>query len=528
MNYFAICIRCKNSVFLKPWQTGRYSCPLCGEDYGTHPQNKAGFLVESDLANQAYNTGQEYFKNTDFGEALKYFRQALKFNSNHYLAAYFVHMCQIYEEEINPNFDIAQRVAICLQDCIRAVVCARVDTDKRLGFVTLIYNQCLILVSKYYNRISQECMEKGDYSRLRQSSLDFALSIKKILDIDKEAVMAQNQAVSRNCVAMADIGVTACQNIVCPHVSQNVNFEHDLDLASKQQYHKARALSASFVTYAQSLNRSYVHSKKADYQAVLYYNDKFVLPIREKYYYHNAPFLNKYLSHRPDLFNELTSASMFVAEYAHNACFNSLFKEKNLYHEQLIYESVDNCLDALMPRILLTGKDKVDIFLLPFKEQGKVADYLNDFLNELYKYNREYAIKKVYSFFRYVYEGIKANYDKMQRRYFRLTTKLKDDRDYKRELGFHLNFLYQVSASCVLTALVNDIDKNVVGNVRDKMLQLAYQAGSDFDSMSKIDATKLKDLQRFVDFESIFDIITQAYGDYNQDNQILKDKKIAI
>jgi hypothetical protein len=193
-------------------------------------------------------------------------------------------------------------------------------------------------------------------------------------------------------------------------------------------------------------------------------------------------------------------------------CFNSLFVEKNANYELLIYESVDNCFDALMPRIQQVHKGKsVDIWCIEFKEYLMIAEYLNDFLKELYMIDREYAIKKVYFYFRYVYEGVHKSYVKIKRNYFKENLRL-DDEEYKLNLARYLNFLYQVASVCVLTALVNDIDKNVVGNTREDMLQLALDACIAFDSMSDINATDVVELSKFGDFEELFDIVKHSCG----------------
>lgn len=218
------------------------------------------------------------------------------------------------------------------------------------------------------------------------------------------------------------------------------------------------------------------------------------------------------MSHRPDLINELVKASLFVSSYAHALNANDLFKKKTNHYEQFIFESVDNCLDCLMPRVLQAGKSKVEIQLLSIKEICMVSEYLNDFLTELYKFNREFAIKRIYNFFRYSYDCIKPNFEKRQKRFVRYISKLKNRDEYKREMGYHLNFLYQVAAACVSTALVNEIDKNVLGNVRQEMLDLALTAAKAYASMGSVDAKELKELEIFSEFQTLYTIIKKACG----------------
>lgn len=274
MDYFAICTRCENSVFLKKWQTGHYGCPVCGEDYGTDPKNKACFLVDSDLATQAYEAGQDYFKNTDFGQAKYYFDKALSFNPNHYLAVYYSHMCGIYEDEILLDFDMSKSAADTLVASVNAVIHARVEMQSRLVFLQRIFEDCGILVSKYYSRMSKQFCENGDWDSLREMSMAFIASIKTIIDIDKDSIMVQNPRMMRNCISIADIGITACQNIVSPRVWQNDKIEHSLSIPNKQQLYKTRALFANFMSYAKSLDRGYVPSADTDFGALLAYNEK--------------------------------------------------------------------------------------------------------------------------------------------------------------------------------------------------------------------------------------------------------------
>ncbi|MDR3021642.1 MAG: hypothetical protein LBU60_03075 [Clostridiales bacterium] len=534
MEYFAICTRCKNSVLLKKWQSGRYSCQVCGENFGEAPNKKMGFLVDSDLANQAYTAGQEYFDNADFGQAIKYFEKTLQFNPNHYLAVYFSHMCHIYEEEKSAEFDIVDHVACALTDSVEKVINARVDLPKRLSFLTLIYSQCYIIISKHYNRLQKALSDEQDWSTLRKLSLEFSLSIKKIIDIDKEAIMAHNPSMSLNCVGIADIGISACQNVIAPKIIENQFFEHDLDLPARSQAAKAKALCSSFMSYAQSLNAAFVHSTKTDISSVLVYIDKNILPLRERYYNNNAVFTSKFLSHRRDLFEKLSSASAFAAKYAHSVCYSDLFNDKgDKQREHLIFESVDNCLDSLMPRIQLIGNNRVEIFIMELKDFGIIADYLNDFLDELMQYNKAYAVKRVYSFFRYVYDGLKKSYESMQKKYNKRMSRIKDDTMYKRELSWYLNYLYQLATSCALTAVISDIDIIVMGNVRDKMLQLGLEASQEFEKMSNYHVTNITELERFSGFYDIFNLIKQACGiedsnSLNQKNAQKKEKKKVV
>ncbi|MCL1944568.1 MAG: tetratricopeptide repeat protein [Firmicutes bacterium] len=514
MEHFAICIRCKNSMLLRKMHAGNFVCPLCGKDFGTQPENISGLLVQFDIANQSYETGQEYFRNTDFGEALKYFEQAKQYNPNHYLAVYFAHMCKIYEQESTKDFDLIENIVNTLIESVKIAVLARIEISKRLGFFILIFNECTILISNFYKKITGnlEQIDHNTRNKLRQDSLKFAISLRRIISIDKEDVLAHNPNISKFCLTISDLGIMACNTVVQPYVVQNSKLVSELNLPSDSQYYRVKNLCRDFMSYAQSLKVGFVQSASTNYGDVLLYIDKHVIPMRNRYYETNKAYTNRFLSYYPDIFKRLSSTSSFAVKYAHRICFHDLFGKKSEYYDLLIYESVDNCFDSLMPRIQLLEKGKkVDIYCISLRESLLLASHLNDFLRELYKINREYAIKKVYSYFRYVYDGVHRYYQRVKKNYFKVSPRLDED-EYRLELGRYLNFLYQVVSTCVLTALVVDIDKNVVDNKRDDMLQLALDACIAFDSMSDIDATSITDLERFSDFEELFDIVKAACG----------------
>jgi len=512
MEHFAICTRCKNSVVLKKSPLDNYACPLCNQDFGRDLNRTRGLLIDFEGANQTYEVGQEYFRNTDFGEALKYFEKTLESNQNHYLAVYFSRMCKIYLEEHLADFDLVESIALALVESVNSVVLARIEASKRLGFFTLIYNECYILLLNYYKRLVTDysSVDSDSSQKLRNSSFRFALSIKKIINIDKESIFAHNPNISKICIAIADIGITACHNVVQPYIV-DMDGQNELSLPTDTQYYKVRSLCKEFMTFAQSLNAAFVQSVSTNYGDVLLYIDKNVVPMRNRYYEVNKSFTPKHLSYKPDLFKKLAHRSSFAVKYAHRICFSDLFRQKGEYYDLLIYESVDNCFDSLMPRIQLLDRGKADIYNIGLKDALVIADQLNDFLKELYKLNREYAIKKVYSFFKYVFDGVNKYYLKTKKTYFRISTRLNDD-DYQLELGSYLNFLYQVASTCVITTLVDDLDRNVVGNTREEMLGLALDACIAFDSMSEIDVNSITALEKFSDFNELFTIIKHACG----------------
>jgi len=507
-DYLAICTRCKKSIFVEKKESGQYYCPSCGKNFDFDIKDKVGFLIDVDLSNEAYEVGQDYFKNTDFREALRYFNKALQINPNHYPAVYQAHMCKIYEQEQYSQVDIGPLIAQAIVDSVNTVLKARVDINSRINFLSLILKQSYIMLSKYYARRSTELVKKEDWTTLRNVSLSLAVSLKDIVSIDKEAIVASNPAIVTSCLGIADIGISACQFSVLPRLDSSKIEAHILDMPTDIQYKQARSLCGIFNYYAQSLNAGFNCSQKTDYGPALFYIENYVLPKREKYYKINVINQKNFLSTHGELLNSLIADSTFAARYAHRLCYKEFLSNKNDESRSLlVFESVDNCLDSLMPRVKIAKDKRIDIVCKGYETATQISLWLNDFLQEVRAKDAKYAAQKVDAFFGYIYNCIKKYYEKVSKKYKEkiLKPKYKDTVATK----YYFNFLYQVARCGMLAFLVDDVDKSITNNNRSKLLQISKAAVDEFGKLNSNEMIDEK-VGKFNEIVEAFELIKDA------------------
>lgn len=507
-DYLAICTRCKKSIFVEKTPSGEYHCPACGINFDFDIKNKVGFLIDVDLSNEAYQVGQEYFLNTDFREALRYFNRALSINPNHYPAVYQAHMCKIYEEEQYSPIDIGPMMAEAIVDSVDKVIKARVNANNRINFLSLILKQSYIMLSKYYARRSTELIQKEDWSNLRTVSLDLADALNRVVSLDKESMMATNPSIVTSCLGIADIGISACQFVVLPRLDFSRPEAHILDMPTEAQFKKAKSLYSIFYYYAQNLHAGFSCSQKTDYGPVLYFIDNYVLPKRRQYYRLNNANQPKFLSMHGELLNALIADSTFAARYAHRLCYQEfLSNPKDESRMLLIYESVDNCLDSLMPRVRLAKDKKVDIVCKGYDTAVQMAIWLNDFLKDMVRKDSVYAAQKIDAFFGYIYNCIKKYYDLVSKKYREKLQKSKYHKTH--ESKYYFNFLHQVARCGMLAFLIEEVDSKINDNYRSKLLIISKSAVDEF---AKLNETEFRDGEKgkFSDIVEVFEILRDA------------------
>ncbi|MCL2598949.1 MAG: tetratricopeptide repeat protein [Firmicutes bacterium] len=518
-DYLAICTRCKKSIFVEQNEWG-YFCPSCGNPFGDQILGNASFLVDVDLSNEAYEAGQEYFVNTDFREALRYFEKALSINPNHYPAVYQSHMCKIYEEEQYNDADTGAMVAKAIVDSVDKVVKSRVSVGDRINFLSLILKQSYIMLSKYYSRVSNQLIQEENWSGLRTVSLRLAQSLKEIVSIDKEDMMATNPSIVTSCLGIADIGISACQFSVVPRLDSARIEAHILDVPTDVQYRQAKSLCSIFSYYAGNLSAGFCCSQKTDYGPVLFFIDNYVLPNRRRYYYLNEPNQKRFLSLQGELLNTLIADSTFATRFAHRVCYKDFLSNKNDESRTLVvFESVDNCLDSLMPRVRIGKNKKIDIICKGYDTATQLTIMLNDFLGEMLDKDKAYTASKVDAFFGYVYGCVKRYYDKVSKKYREKVLKPKYQRSD--DARYYFGFLYQVARCGILGFLIEEVDKSIKNNHRQKLIEFSKMVVDEFAMLNEqmgdfVESTKNS---RFNDIKEAFELIKDSNIYYKQMQQ---------
>ena len=479
--------------------SGGFACPICGQALGLQYLEENHLMIDTAAADEEYRLANQYFENTDFLSAGEHYKKVLLHNPNHYLADYYAHLCEIYENDDKPDYNLPKGIIEALTASIDKLSLSQVNWNAKLDFLNSVLHQTHIILSSHFNRIYEAYEKTEMWDILRDKCLQIANAVKELSNIDKEHLMAFDGSVAKALISIADLAICACQKVVQPHLLK----ESTLDLPTDFEYEKAKSAYETLLFYATSLDAQYTFSSyKPDYTGNLLYNESVISKLNH-YNNENRSNHKKLLSTPSDALDAFRAEAEIAVKYSYHTCFKGLYAPQNDQARiAIINDSISFCFELLMPRVFI-GEDKhVLIEVKTYADANDLAFYLNGFLSEFADYNRRLTAEYLNRFYKQLFELTRTYFAVVYNSYNKFVNKIKESRD--EEFHYYNEFLHQIiySAAFALQEIVS-FDDHMLGD-RIKLLKLGKQATEEFLLLNDYRIEELEHSAKYSDVLDIF------------------------
>lgn len=511
MNRFsAICPFCRRTIVIEENLSGGYACPSCGQALGLQYLKDNKLIIDVYAERDEYLAAMDYFYNTDFREALRHFEKVLAININNYRAEYYMRLCRIYEAESDRNFDTAKSIMDAVKYCVEKMKLSVGSVIEKTDFLRSMLNEVYIILLNKFNRESEYFQDKTQWQNVRNFFIDFASNVNVIVLYDKEELMAFDKDIAKHLVNICDLGISACQKVVEPHILDNKY----VDVPTEFEYSKVKSLHHNFDFFATSIDAKYsFENYRPSYDANLLYNES-VITLLNKYNEDNRKNYKKYLSNSGRQLDTVVFDCQLAVKYSYYTCFKGLVKPLNEKHIAVVNESIAFGFEALKPRISISENKHVSIGVKNFAKASEVAFYLNAFIADFSQYNKRLAAEYVNRFYEELYQMIKLYYSIVYSSHNKFINKLKDLQNS--EFRYYKNFLYEVTCCCSLALKqIIDYDQHKLAT-RLKILKLGKEVTEEFLLLSDYRLKEIENSDRYrdiLDVYNYFDDSIEALSD---------------
>lgn len=509
IRFYAICPFCKKSIFVEESATNEYTCPVCGETLDFKFLQTENYIIDITAADSEYKTAQQYFVNADFKAAEERFLKTLEFNPNHYLACYYVALCEIYENENKEDFDVSKRLSIAITNSVIKLGLSQANLNTGIEFLNAVLSQSQIIMTSYFNRICDNYEKTEKWDILRNKCLDIALAIKDIANIDKEKLMVFDPTIVKYLTDIADIGICSCRKVAVTHLIT----DKLLDSPTDYQYEKAQSCHSLLLYYISSLDHGYKAAEyKPDYTANLLFNQN-TLSKLDNYNEKNKSLRKKCLSTAGEVFEDFRKHANIAIKYSYQTCFKSFSTSVNDQARiALINDCVSFCFELLIPRFYIDADKKLIVNVNKFSQSKEYSTYLDAFLCDLSEYNAKLTTEYANRFFVRLHEKIKLHFSAVYANYNKIVNKIKESQNA--EYRYYKNFLHSMIYSCALAL------KEVVPycshtlTERIKILKLGKQICDEFLLLNDYNVEELEQSVKYSDVLDIYNAFDRSIEDF--------------
>ena len=505
MNFYAICPFCKKSIFVEENLSGGYACPICGQALGIAYLEENHLIIDAAAADEEYRLANQYFENTDFRAAGEHYKKVLGYNPNHYLADYYAHLCDIYENEDKPDFNLPKGIVEALQAAVDKLSLSQVTLSAKTEFLHSVLHQTHIILSSHFNRIYEAYEKTEMWDILRDKCLRIANAVKELTIIDKEQLVAFDGSIAKALISIADLAICACQKVVQPHLLK----ESKLDLPTDFEYEKAKSAYETLLFYATSLDAGYTFSSyKPDYTGNLLYNESVISKLN-RYNNENRSNQKKLLSTPSTELDGFRADAEIAVKYSYHTCFKGLYAPKNDQARiAIVNDSISFCFEMLMPRVFIGEEKHVVIEVNSYADAKDVAFYLRGFLTEFADYNRRLTAEYLNRFYRQLHEITRTYFAVVYNSYNKYVNKIKEARG--EEYHYYNDFLHQIVCSCApaLKEIVSFDDHAVADRI--KILKLGKQAAEEFLLLNDYRIEELEHSAKYSDVLDVFSAFDES------------------
>jgi len=473
---FAICPHCSKNITLESDVFDSYNCPLCDGPLTMELLRMKNSIIDMGEANISFETGKQYFDNSDFREAGIHFKKSLKFNANHYLSFYYAGLCDIYENEGNPEYDKILNLMRILKYSFLKLDSAQVDMQYKIPFILAAVKEVYALLLSEYN-VLDTIFEKQNAPRVvRHRMMLLAKHINSFMSLEKDFLLIFHQDVAAAILQLVDLGIRACikstQTRAIDEKTISVPLDTDFDSASK--------IYNSLLYFANGLDSKYsIEQYRPDFLEL----GEFNLDVIEQIDKYNKARGSKdraaFISVKGQILDYLKEQCKTAILYTYSMLFQNLYVKKgDAVRIEFLIQGIAFCYEILYPRISVNNKRV--LFETPeYSVVQDVAPYLDAFLSELSDTSIKKATGSIDEFFSEINDMTGMYFETVFKVYSNKVNYLKMSKG--NDFYYYSEFLVNiVFASCL--ALKDSIEFVPFNKSKHRMslLKVGKQAAEEF------------------------------------------------
>lgn len=446
MSVLAVCPHCNKNIELSSEAFEPCNCPICaGNLTPEFIKIKDGF-VDLEESGIAYETGKQYFDNTDFRTAKEHFSKAIKLNPNHYLSFYYAGLCDIYENDSNPEYDIPLNLMKLLKYSLIKLDNSQHSMDFRVPFVRSIYKEiCSMLVAEF-NKNAIALDEKESRS-LRHKLVLMSKHVGAFTIFDKEYMLLFDPEASLLLLNIIDVGVAS----VVKSVAARIVDGKQVVAVSDDDYQSAEKIFDSLVNFARGIDPAYsLDPHRPEFESVILHNKSIMHSLQQYNYSLGKKNKKACLSLTGEILNSVLKSCLSGVKFSYDMLFKSLYVKKNdPVRTNILLQGLELCLEILKPRIHFDGYRKLHYNAKGIKKIQNISNYMMTFLDELMTTNKKKtALHLMNEFYALVSKGAKLYYSNVVKTYSVQVNRIKSGKG--KEFLYYSAFLYNVMCSSAL------------------------------------------------------------------------------
>lgn len=468
MTISVICPHCGKTV--KVERTARLTCPECGTEFGYAELQKKQLIVDFKAESSSLSAAKELFKNAEFTGAQKLFAKALEANPNSFYAQYFVSLCEIYNHEGDPDYDVVGNAVNTLRSALEVMLRSAASIEDKLTFAVAMLNEIKIITTRRLT--TREELFATNVEEFRKVTVFDLSKLESLFKLDSELIMSFSPDVKTILLEIAECAIKVCYKAV-----QTVAVGEELHSPTKDEYIKLSALCNNYCFFAHSLDPEFDTTVfSPDFSQNSMYNEK-VLSMLTKFAESNWQYEKKYLIGNIAEYDGILAECEKALHFTYLSCYRSLCSRQTSQHADLFYSGLQLAFKLLLPRVVMNSDKKVEIHLGKFVDIVDWCDILTRFIVDAYELNPVVG-ESLHAFYENLYAIVDAYVVPEIDKIGKYINKLKQDRGD--EYFFAQKLLFDAACCCVpaLTKYVDFSDGS--DKPREKLVKICKQAVDDF------------------------------------------------
>jgi len=446
---FAICPHCAKNIILPSDVFDSADCPLCSGPLTMELLRMKNSIIDMQEANIAFETGKQHFDNINFGEAGVAFKKALEFNQNHYLSFYYAGLCDIYENEANPEYDKPLNLMRLLKLSLMRLDSAQVDVKYKISFVLAAAHEVFIMLQKEFYSIAEALDSQKGPRNLRHALILMAKHVNSFLGLDKELLLVFDPSIAESVLGLVNLAIAACVKSTMSYPVSDVS----ISVPNDEDFDATQKIYGNLLYFAQSVKPDFsIESHRPDFSGTQMFNSdtRSVLDT----YYNNLDKRERsaFLAVKGEVLRHIKRQCKTGVLLAYHTLYKNLYiKMEDPIRKALLTQAAEFSFEVLYPRIHLNPVGRPVIECATFEKQSAFTPYLDAFLHELYDENKKTTVKLLDDFYKQVSDMTHLYFNNVKKS----MAKTLGGATKGKEFEYHVQFFGHVVNACSIALQEN-------------------------------------------------------------------------
>ncbi|MCL2062156.1 MAG: hypothetical protein FWH03_06010 [Firmicutes bacterium] len=473
---YAVCPHCGKNIMLASEHFDSVKCPLCEGQLTVELLRIKNSFIDSVEANYSFETGKQYFDNTNYREAMIHFQKSLEYNANHYLSFYYAGLCEVYDNENNEEYDTPLQIMRLLKYSLFKLENAQVDMQYKIPFVRAAISEISVMMLAQYNKLCENFYEDHLTPHIRAKLTLIGKYVGLFVTIDKQLMLVFDKEIADGVISLIEVGIDACIK-----ASSGFSMELMLQIPTQQDYEAASKIAQGLLEFAQTLDPKYsLERHRPDFSDNVAYNKDTLTHIKNYYESLDKKHRSQYLTVPSELLQQLIAHCHSAATFTFNTLFKNIYIKKNdPLRQELLLQGLTFCLEMLMPRVHIDGYKRV---MFSSKNRNikreEILEIFIEFAAELVATGRKALDSALNQFYLRVNMMTGLYFDIVSKNYEKSINRIKADRKSK-EFIYYNDFVVNVIFACAL-ALMETIELRSAKKPRIGILKTGKLAVEEF------------------------------------------------